>query len=82
MCGEVAGGCRNEHLLFRCAHEKVVKVKQKIEKAVAECVARKTRPGAVRDAIMVPWKLLGEGELPDVSRVEEVDVVLQQMVGG
>ena len=72
LCGQEATGGRNGHLLFKCTHHKVVEVRKQVQLAVGKCVERRIKPGAVREAVLVPWALLGEGRLPDLGRVEEV----------
>ena len=57
LCGEVAKGRRNEHLLFECTAASVVKLRREVEAAVEKKVSRLVKPGRVREALMVPWRL-------------------------
>ena len=57
LCGEEAKGRRNEHLLFECTAGSVAKLKKEVEAAVEEKMSRLVKPGPVREAIMVPWRL-------------------------
>ena len=59
LCGEEAKGRRNEHLLFECAAGSVVKLRKEVEAAVEKKVGRLVKPGPMREAIMVPWRLDG-----------------------
>ena len=57
LCGDQAVGRRNEHLLFECKCPKVVAIRRKVEAVVEKKVSRLVKPGPVREAIMVPWRL-------------------------
>ena len=59
LCGQPAEGGRNEHLLFKCKDKRVVTMRRRIEELVEKEVSRLVRPGPVREAILVPWRLDG-----------------------
>ena len=44
-------------MLFKCVDERVVELRRKVEAAVEKKVSRLIKPGPVREAIMVPWRL-------------------------
>ena len=67
LCGEGARGRRNEHLLFECTAPSVVKLRKEVEAAVEKKMSRLVKPGPVRDAIMVPWRLDKAGIPPNVG---------------
>ena len=73
LCGEKAKGRRNEHLLFECTAASVVKLRKEVEAAVEEKVSRLVKPGPVREAIMVPWRLDDAGRPPNVGVMAEVE---------
>ena len=60
LCGQCAAGRRNEHLLFKCTDARVVEVRREVEAAVERKVSRLVKPGAVKESIMVPWRLDSE----------------------
>ena len=57
LCGQCAAGRRNEHLLFKCTDARVVEVRKEVEAAVERKVGRLMKPGPVKEATMVPWRL-------------------------
>ena len=73
LCGEEAKGRRNEHLLFECTAASVVKLRKEVEVAVEKKVSRLVKPGPVREAIMVPWRLDKTARPPNVGVMAEVD---------
>ena len=81
LCGKEAKGRRNEHLLFECTAASVVKLRMEAEKAVEKKVSRLVKPGPVREAIMVPWRLDWAGRPPNVEVMAEVDAALGTMLG-
>ena len=81
LCGEVAKGRGNESLLFECTAESVVKLRKEVEAAVEKKVSRLVKPGPVREAIMVPWRLDGAGRPPTVEVMAEVEAALGTVLG-
>ena len=81
LCGQSAEGGRNEHLLFKCKDQRVVAVRRRIEEMVEKEVSRLVRPGPVREAILVPWRLDSEGRPPDVGQLEEVEAIIGVVSG-
>ena len=71
LCGEEAKGRRIEHLLFECTAVSVVKLRKEMEAAVEKKVSRLVKPGPVREAIMVPWRLDSAGRPPNVEVMAE-----------
>ena len=57
LCGKEAKGRRNEHLPFECTAPNVVKLREEVEAAVEKKVSRLVKPGPMREAIMMPWRL-------------------------
>ena len=47
-----------EHLLFECTAECVVKLRREVEGALEKKVSRLVKPGPVEEAIMVPLRLV------------------------
>ena len=81
LCGEEAKGRRNEHLLFECTAPSVVKLRKEVEAAVEKKVSRLVKPGPVREAIMVPWRLDKAGRPPNVGVMAEVEAALGTVLG-
>ena len=81
LCGEEARGRRNEHLLFECTAPSVVRLRQEVEAAVEKKVSRLVKPGPVREAIMVPWRLDKAGRPPNVGVMAEVEAALSTVLG-
>ena len=81
LCGEMAKGRRNEHLLFECTTASVVKLRTEVEAAMEMKVSRLVKPGPVREAIMAPWRLDGADRPPDVEVMAEVEAALGTMLG-
>ena len=67
LCGQSAAGRRNEHLLFECTDDRVVKVGGGVESAVEREVSRLVKSGPVKEAIMVPWGLGSSGRPPNIT---------------
>ena len=63
-------GRRNEHLLFECTATSVVKVMREVEAAMKKKASRLVKPGPVKEAIMVPWRLDAACRAPNVGVVE------------
>jgi hypothetical protein len=59
----------------------VVAVRRRIEEMVEKEVSRLVRPGPVREAILVPWRLDDEGRPPDVGQLEEVEAIIGVVSG-
>ena len=76
LCGEEAKGRRNEHLLFECTAASVVKLREEVEAAVEKKLSRLVKPGPVRKAIAVPWRLDEAGRPPNVGVMAEVEAAL------
>jgi hypothetical protein len=81
LCGEEAKGRRNEHLLFECTSASVVKLRKEVEAAVEKKVSRLVKPGPVREAIMVPWRLDEAGRPPNAGVMTEVEAALGTVLG-
>ena len=81
LCGEEAKGRRNKHLLFECTAASVVKLRKEVEAAVEKKVSRLVKPGPVREAIMVPWRLDKIDRPPIVGVMAEADATLGTMLG-
>ena len=81
LCGEEAKGRRNEHLLFECTAASVVKLRREMEAAVEKKVSRLVKPGPVREATMVPWRLDDAGRPPNVEVMAEVEAALGMVLG-
>ena len=81
LCGKGAKGRRNEHLLFECTAANVVKLRKEVEVAVGKKVSRLVKPGPVREAIMVPWRLDKAGRPPNVGVMAEVEAALGTVLG-
>ena len=75
LCGQCAAGRRNEHLLFKCTYARVVEVRKEVEAAVV------MKPGPIKEAIMVPWRLENEGRPPDIGVVVEVEAAIGTVLG-
>ena len=75
LCGQVHGEGQGEyeHLLFECTSVSVVKLRKELEAAVEEEVSRLVKPGPVREAIVVPWRLDSADRPPNVGVMAEVD---------
>ena len=76
-----AKGRRNEHLLFECTAASVVELRKEVEAAVEKKVSRLVKPGPVREAIMVPWRLDKAGRPPNVGVMAEVEAALGTVLG-
>jgi hypothetical protein len=81
LCGEEATGRRNEHPLFECTATNVVKLRKEVEVAVEKKVSRLVKPGPVREAVMVPWRLDKAGRPPSVGVMAEVEAALGTVLG-
>ena len=81
LCGKEAKGRRNEHLLFECTAPGVVELRKEVEEAVEKKVSRLVKPGPVREAIMVPWRLDKAGRPPNVEVMAEVEAALGTVLG-
>ena len=81
LCGKEAKGRRNEHLLFECTAASVVEMRKEVEAAVEKKVSRLVKPGPVREAIMVPWRLDEAGGPPNVGVMAEVEATLGTVLG-
>ena len=81
LCGKEAKGRRNEHLLFECTAASVVELRKEVEAAVEKKVSRLVKPGPVREAIMVPWRLDKAGRPPNVGVMAEVEAALGTVLG-
>ena len=83
LCGgmAMAKGRRDEHLLFECTAASVVKLRAEVETAMEKEVSRLVKPGPVREAIMVPWRLDGAGRPPNVEVMAEVEAALGTVLG-
>ena len=81
LCDEEAKGRRNEHLLFECTSTSVVKLRKEAEAAVEKKVSRLAKPGPVREATMVPWRLDEAGRPPNVGIAAEAEAALNTVLG-
>ena len=81
LCGQCAGGRRNEHLLFKCTDARVVEVRKEAEAAIERKVGRLMKPGPVKEAIMMPWRLDSQGRPPDIGVVVEVKAAIGNVLG-
>ena len=81
LCGQCAAGRRNEHLLFECTAHSVVALRKEVEATVEKKVSRLVKPGPVREAIMVPWRLDKAGRPPNVGVMAEVEAALGTVLG-
>ena len=71
----------NEHLLFKCTDASVVGVRKEVGAAVERKVGRLMKPGPVKEAIMVPWRLDNDGRPPDIGVVVEVEAAIGTVLG-
>ena len=81
LCEEEARCRRNEHPLFECTAPSVVRLRQEVEAAVEKKVNRLVKPGPVREAIMVPWRLDKAGRPPNVGVMAEMEAALGTVLG-
>ena len=81
LCEKVAEGRRNGHLLFECTAPRVVDFREEVEAAVEKKVSRLVKPGPVREAIMVPWRLDKAGGPPNVGVMAEAEAALDTVLG-
>ena len=77
----MAKGRRNEHLLFEGTAASVVKLRREVEAAVEKKVSRLVKPGPVREAITVPWRLDVAGRPPNVGVMAEMEAALGTVLG-
>ena len=59
----------------------VVELRKEVEAAVEKKVSRLVKPGPVREAIMVPWRLDKAGRPPNVGVMAEVEAALGTVLG-
>ena len=81
LSGEETKGRRDEHLLFECTAASAVKLRKEVDAAVEEEVSRLMKPGPVRGAIMVPWRLDEAGRPSDVRAMAEVEAAQGTVLG-
>jgi hypothetical protein len=81
LCGEEAKGRTNEHLLFECTAINVMKLRKEVEAAVEKKMSRLVKPGLVREAIMMHWRLDKTGRPPTVGMTAEVEATLGTVLG-
>ena len=81
LCGQCAVGRRNEHLLRRCTDARVLEVRKEEEAAVERKVGRLVKPGPIKEAIMMPWRLDNEGRSPDIGVVVKLEAAIGTVLG-
>ena len=59
----------------------MVEVRKEVEAAVERKVSRLVKPGPAKEAIMVPWRLDGEGRPPDIGVVVEAGAAIGTVLG-
>ena len=59
----------------------MVEVRNEVEAAVERKVGRLVKPGPVKEAIMVPWRLDSEGRPPNIEVVVEVEAAIGTVLG-
>ena len=66
---------------FECTAANVVKLWEEVGAAVEKKVSRPVKPGPVRDAVTVPWRLDKAGRPPNVGVMTEVEAALGTALG-
>ena len=59
----------------------MVEVRNEVEAAVERKVGRLVKPGPVKEAIMVPWRLDSKGRPPNIEAVVKVEAAIGTVLG-